>query len=162
MPPPAHPATSIAERELIITRTVDFPPERLFQAWTDPKLIVQWFTPKPWSTVSAEVDVRPGGSSVITMRSPEGDEFPNRGIYLEVVPNKRLVFTDAYTAAWEPSDHPFMTGILTFDDLGNGKTQYTARVVHWTAEDCEKHKAMGFEAGWNQALDQLIELLSSN
>ena len=93
------------------------------------------------------------------MRSPEGMEFPNTGTYLEVVPNERLVFTDAYTKAWEPSNQPFMTVILTFEDLGNGKTNYTARARHWTVEDYEKHRAMGFEAGWNKALDQLIELL---
>src|SRR3954447_11159940 len=61
------------------------------------------------------------------MRAPQGTEFPNRGVYLEVVENERLVFTDAYTTAWEPSGKPFMTVLLTFEDEG-GKTRYTARV----------------------------------
>ena len=83
------------------------------------------------------------------MRSPEGDEFPNRGVYLEVVPNERLVFTDAYTEAWLPSEKPFMTVILTFEDEG-GETIYTARVRHWTEADRQEHEKMGFHEGWGQ------------
>ena len=74
-------ATPASDRELVLTRLIDAPPEKVFQAWTDPALIVQWFTPKPWETVRAETDVRPGGASLIVMRGPDGTEFPNRGIY---------------------------------------------------------------------------------
>jgi uncharacterized protein YndB with AHSA1/START domain len=148
-------------RELVLTRDVDVAREKLWRGWTDVELLKQWFVPKPWSIASAELDVRPGGSNRIVMRSPEGQEFPNLGVYLEVVPNERLVFTDAYTRAWEPAEHPFMTGIITFDDLGNGRTRYTARVRHWTVEDREKHEKMGFHEGWGKCLDQLVELMSS-
>ena len=65
----------------------------------EPELLKQWFCPKPWRAEVAKMDLRPGGSSLIVMRSPEGQEFPNRGVYLEVVPNERLVFTDAFTEA---------------------------------------------------------------
>lgn len=153
-------AANPSDRELILTRVINAPCEKVYQGWTDPKLMVQWFTPKPWMTVKAETDVRPGGASLIVMRGPDGTEFPNRGVYLEVVPNKRLVFTDAYTAAWEPSAKPFMTVILTFEDAGEGKTLYTARVLHWTVADRESHEKMGFHAGWGQATTQLEELLS--
>ncbi len=147
-------------RELVITRLIDAPREKVYQAWTTPALLVQWFTPKPWQTVSAELDVRPGGASLIVMRGPDGTEFPNRGVYLEVVPNEKLVFTDAYTDAWKPSDKPFMTGILTFADEG-GKTRYTARVRHWSVADREAHEKMGFHEGWGQATAQLAELLGA-
>ncbi len=120
---------SAESRELVLVRLIDAPPENLFRAWTDPALLSQWFTPKPWSVASAELDVRPGGTNVIMMRSPEGQEFANRGVYLEVVKNERLVFTDAYITAWEPSEKPFMTAIITFENEG-GKTKYTARVRH--------------------------------
>jgi uncharacterized protein YndB with AHSA1/START domain len=93
------------------------------------------------------------------MRDPDGNEVPNRGIYLEVVPNERLVFTDAYTSAWQPSEKPFMTVILTFADKG-GDTLYTARVRHWTVADREEHEKMGFHEGWGQATDQLVEVVS--
>ncbi len=150
--------SSIADRELVLTRIFDAPPEKVYRAWTEPELIKQWFAPLPWTTPFAETDVRPGGSNLITMRSPEGEDFPNPGVYLEVVPNERLVVTDAYTRAWEPSEQPFMTLILTFEDLG-GKTRYTARVLHWSVADRERHEQMGFHAGWGQCADQLAELL---
>ena len=95
---------------------------------------------------------------MIVMRNPEGEEFPNQGVYLEVVKNERLVFTDAYVRAWEPAQQPFMTVVLTFEDLG-GKTRYTARVLHWTAAAREQHEQMGFHQGWGQCADQLAELL---
>lgn len=100
-------------------------------------------------------------ASLVVMRSPEGVEFPNRGVYLEVVENKRLVFTDAYATAWEPSEKPFMTVVLTFEDEDAGsKTRYTARVRHWTVEDRMAHEQMGFHAGWGQCADQLAALVT--
>ena len=91
------------------------------------------------------------------MRDPEGKDWPNPGVYLDVVENERLVFTDAYVRAWEPSTKPFMTAIVTFVDEG-GKTRYTARVLHWTVEDRKAHEKMGFHAGWGQCADQLAAL----
>ena len=101
--------------------------------------------------------MRPGGSSYVVMKGPEGQEMPNRGVYLEVIRNEKLVFTDAYTKAWEPSAKPFFTGVLTFEDQG-GKTLYTARALHWSQEDCDTHDKMGFHQGWGIATDQMAAL----
>lgn len=147
------------DRELRLTRLIDAPREKLFRAWTEPELLKQWFAPLPYTTPAAELDVRPGGANFVVMRGPDGKEFPNRGVYLEVVPNERLVFTDAYTQAWEPSQKPFMTVILTFEDEG-GKTRYTARVCHWTQADRETHEKMGFHEGWGRCADQLAALVA--
>jgi uncharacterized protein YndB with AHSA1/START domain len=153
------------DRELVLSRLIDTSPDKLYRAWTEPALMKQWFTPRPWTTPHIETDVRPGGASLIVMRGPEGEEFPNRGVYLEVVPNRRLVFTDAYTTAWQPSDKPFMTVILTFEEAGGepeaGKTRYTARVLHWTAADREAHEQRGFHTGWGQATDQLEAVVAT-
>lgn len=65
--------------ELVITRDVPVPAAKLYQGWTDPALMKQWFVPKPWSIARIRIDVRAGGSSEIVMRSPEGQEFPNQG-----------------------------------------------------------------------------------
>jgi uncharacterized protein YndB with AHSA1/START domain len=146
-------------RELSLTRLIEAPRERLYRAWTQPDLLQRWFTPRPWTTPVVELDVRPGGSSHIVMRGPDGSEFPNDGVYLEVVPNAKLVFTDAYTRAWEPADKPFMTGIITFADEAGG-TRYTARVLHWTEADREAHEQMGFHDGWGKATDQLVALVT--
>lgn len=147
------------DRDLVLTRLIDAPRGRLFEAWTRPELLKQWFAPLPYTTPFAELDVRPGGANLITMRGPDGVDMPNRGIYLEVVPNERLVFTDAYVEAWVPSAKPFMTVILTFEEEA-GKTRYTARVRHWTVEDKEAHETMGFHEGWGRCADQLEALVT--
>ncbi|WP_031497450.1 SRPBCC family protein [Bryobacter aggregatus] len=147
-------APPAGNRELQLTRLIPATPEKVFRAWTEPELLKQWFAPLPYTTPHAEIDLRPGGSSFIIMKSPEGVELPNRGVYLEVVPNRRIVATDAYTSAWEPSQKPFITLILSFEPEGE-HTRYTARVLHWSVEDCEAHEKMGFHQGWGQATDQL-------
>jgi uncharacterized protein YndB with AHSA1/START domain len=148
-----------ADRELVLTRLINAPRAKVYRAWTDPELLKQWFAPKPYTTPIVEIDVRPGGSAYFVMRGPDGKDLPNRGVYLKVVPNEKLVSTDAYVAAWEPSEKPFMTLILTFEDEG-GKTRYTARVRHWTEADREAHEKMGFHEGWGLCTDQLEALVA--
>src|SRR5688572_12108867 len=114
------------ERELVLCRWLNAPRENVYRAWTDPRIMPKWFAPRPWTTARVEVDVRAGGSTLVVMKSPEGQEMPCPGIYLEVIPGKKIVTTDAYTKAWEPSAKPFMTLELTFEDE-NGGTRYTAR-----------------------------------
>jgi uncharacterized protein YndB with AHSA1/START domain len=150
-------ATPANDRELVLNRLLDAPRDKVYQCWTTPALVKQWFAPKPWAVPSAEMDVRPGGASRVVMRGPDGTEFPNPGQYLEVVPNERLVFTDAYLGDWVPSEKPFMTVTLTFEDEG-GKTRYIARVRHWTVADREQHEQMGFHQGWGLCADQLEAL----
>ena len=151
--------TAEAQHELVLVREFDAPREKIFKAWTDPVLMKEWFVPRPWTLSDVKVDVRPGGSNLIVMRSPEGQEFPNRGVYLEIVENEKIVFTDAFTSAWVPSEKPFFVGIILLEDLGNGRTKYTAKARHWTAADKEQHEQMGFHEGWGKCADQLAELL---
>lgn len=148
-----------AKHELTITRLIDAPRDRLYRAWTEPELLKQWFAPRPYTTKEADLDVRTGGSNHIVMCDPDGNEMPGSGVYLEVVENEKIVFTDAFTSAWIPSDKPFFVGIITFEEEG-GMTRYTARARHWTAQDCETHRQMGFEEGWGQCADQLAEVVS--
>lgn len=146
------------DRELVLDLILNAPREKVWRCWTEPELMKQWFAPAPWTTPRVEIDLRPGGSSLVVMRSPEGQEMPNPGVYLEVVPNERLVFTDAFTRAWEPSEKPFMTGVLTFADAGAGKTRYVATVRHWSVADREAHEKMGFHQGWTICAHQLEAL----
>jgi uncharacterized protein YndB with AHSA1/START domain len=150
--------TGAAEHDLVLTRIIDAPREKLFRCWTEPELMKQWFVPRPWTIADVKPDRRTGGESYIVMRDPDGNEYPNSGVYLEVVPNEKIVFTDAYTKGWAPSEKPFFTGIVTFEDAGNGKTKYTAVARHWRAEDKEEHEKMGFHEGWGQTATQLEEL----
>lgn len=160
MPPNVVDVPDPASRELGFTRVLRARRHAVWRCWTEPALITQWFTPPPWKTVSAQMDLRPGGSSLIVMRGPDGQEMPNPGVYLDVVPGERLVFTDAFTRAWEPSDKAFMTGVLTFADEGLD-TRYTVRVLHWSAADREAHENMGFLQGWGIATDQLEALAAT-
>lgn len=152
------PGADADERDLFLVRIFDAPPEKVYQAWTDPELIKQWFAPDPVTLPIAELDVRPGGTSYMVMRTPDGNDMPMHGVYLEVVPNERLVSTDAYKTAWEPSEKPFLTLELSFEAFGQ-RTRYTARVRHWSAEDREAHEKMGFFEGWNLCADQLAALV---
>lgn len=148
----------MSDHELSIELELDATPEKLYRCYTDPKLLQQWFAPKPWAIKSVDTDVRPGGRFNFVMASPEGKEFPNKGIFLAVEPNKRLVTTDAITPdTFEPSG-PFMVVEITFKDLGNGKTKYRAVARHWTDETKKQHAEMGFEPGWTQTARQLEAL----
>ena len=148
--------------DLSFTRHVDLNCEKIWAAWTRPDLITQWFTPAPWKTAAAEIELRPGGRFYTLMRSPEGQEFPNTGCLLDVVPNRRLVWTNAMSPGFRPAILPpggwHFTGIIALEPEAGG-TRYTATVLHADAESCQKHAAMGFETGWGKALDQLVELM---
>lgn len=136
------------------------PPALVWEAWTTPELLMQWFCPAPWTVSACEVDLRPGGVFDTTMRSPEGEEHPNKGCYLEVVPGERLVFTDALRAGFRPGGGGFMTGIIEIFAEGEG-TRYRATALHSDAETRAKHEEMGFHAGWGAALDQLVALMQA-
>ena len=102
------------------------------------------------------MDLRPGGASETTMYGPAGEVFPNRGVYLEVVPNRKLVFTDAFTEGWVPVEGGgMMTAVLTFEPRADGKTLYVARAGHPTVEKLKEHEQMGFHEGWGIVADQL-------
>jgi uncharacterized protein YndB with AHSA1/START domain len=146
-----------ADRELTFTRLLDAPRAAIWRCWTDSALLPIWFCPPPWKVSRAVMDVRPGGSSLIVMNGPNGEEMPNPGVYLDVVPNEKLVFTDAFTSAWQPSQKAFMVGTVQMADEA-GKTRYTATVRHWSADDRDAHEKMGFYEGWGQATTQLEAL----
>lgn len=155
--------------DLVFERVIDVPREKVWAAWTQPELLKQWFTPAPWKTVACELDLRPGGKFHTVMQSPEGQEFPNTGCYLEVVENEKLVWTNAFAPGFRPLSVTYdghecneflYTVVLTLTPQGNG-TKYHALVLHMDEDGCKKHQAMGFHQGWNAALDQLIELVKN-
>ncbi len=148
-----------SEFELSVTRYIDAPREIVWKVWTD--LTEDWFCPKPWVAKVIAQDMRPGGRSCIEMFGPDGEETgPMEGVFLEVVPNERIVTTDAYSVGWVPQK-PFMTAITTFDVEGDG-TRYTATVRHWDAEAMAQHEAMGFAEGWGTVADQLKALAETS
>src|SRR5262245_59454426 len=134
-------------RTLVLERVFNATPDRVYRCWTEPKLMMKWFVPKPWSIASCELDLRPGGICKTVMKDPDGNEYPNVGVYLDVVKDRRLVFTDAFVEAWVPSEKAFMTAEVTMEPLPGGKTKYAAIARHWSVEDTETHVKMGFYEG---------------
>lgn len=153
---------------LSFTRVVDVPRPLVWRAWTEPALLMRWFCPLPWKTIDCEIDLRPGGIFRTTMQSPDGQLVPGTGCYLAVVPNEKLVWTNALLPGYRPSpvaaagdgdDANFVfTARVELADQGPG-TRYTATVIHADEAGCQKHAAMGFEAGWGAALDQLVAMV---
>ena len=141
--------------DLVLERDIDVPVELVWEAWTTPESIKHWFVPKPWTIVSCEIDLRPGGVFSTVMRSPEGEEFPNLGCYLEVVPMQRMIFTDTLLPGFRPSPKPFFTAALLLEPNGSG-TRYTAVAIHGTEETRKQHEEMGFHDGWGTVVDQLV------
>ncbi|MEX1025478.1 MAG: SRPBCC family protein [Planctomycetota bacterium] len=145
--------------DLVFERTVDLPPALVWRAWTEPELLMQWFTPAPWKTIECEIDLRPGGKFRTVMQSPEGETMPpGNGCYLEVVEERRLTFTDALQPGFRPAPEAFFTGTILLEPAAGG-TRYTGIAMHATKEAREKHEAMGFHEGWGKALDQLVALM---
>ena len=151
------------ELDLELTRLLSAPPALVWRCWTEPELICQWFCPKPWSVSEAIVDLRAGGRFFTLMNGPAGEKVPNEGSFLEVVPQRKLVFTDIFGADYAPVAVPLsgaglsFAAILTFAPEGSG-TRYRAVVRHRSPEDAESHRKMGFHEGWGAAADQLEEL----
>ena len=142
------------ETDLSFTRTLAVPRQLVWECWTEPKHIPHFFIPAPHKVTSVDIDLRVGGRFNTTFEV-EGNSMDNKGVYLEVVPGEKLVFTDTYTEGWKPAPDPFMTAIVTFEDAGGGKTTYTAIARHRSKETAEQHKAMGFHDGWGTVVDQL-------
>ena len=151
------------ELDLVLERTLPVAPDRVWAAWTDPALLVQWFTPAPWKTVSADLDVRAGGRCITTMESPEGEQFPNVGCYLQVEPGRLLVFTSAMVEGFRPivaGDGMPFTGRVEISPAADGGTHYRAIAMHADKAGVEQHVEMGFHEGWGAATDQLVALFS--
>jgi uncharacterized protein YndB with AHSA1/START domain len=148
--------------DLVLEREVDVAPELVWRAWTEPELVKQWFTPKPYETPHCEIDLRPGGRFRTVMRSPEGEETDETGCFLEVVPNVRLVWTGALGPGFRPqsSELPF-TAVIELQPTGAGGTRYRAIAIHQDPEGRQAHENMGFAEGWGAALDQLVALAQS-
>jgi uncharacterized protein YndB with AHSA1/START domain len=146
--------------DLVLERIVDVSPNLVWAAWTTPEYVKKWFTPAPWQTVDCEIDLRPGGIFRTVMRSPEGQEFPNVGCYLEVIENEKLVWTAALKPGYRPqnaSGTTLFTAVILLEPHETG-TKYTAIAIHGDEDGAKKHADMGFRHGWGKALDQLVAL----
>ena len=132
--------------DLVLERILDVPPETVWRAWTEPLLLKKWFCPRPWMAAECEIDLRPGGTFHTVLQGPDGTTLDHPGCYLEVVPNRRLVFTTALGPGYRPQDHyiPF-TAIITLEPKGKG-TRYHVLARHNDEATAKQHVEMGFHA----------------
>ena len=150
----AEPTTS--DREVVITRTIDAPARLVFEAWSKPEHIKRWFGPVGWPVTMAEMDFRVGGRYRFAMTGHSGkQQTPFGGEYLEIVPNRKIVFTNAF----ELPHAEEMVMTVTFDER-DGKTLVTVRTLFANMAQKATHVGAGFVEGFNSGLDQLEELVA--
>lgn len=151
--------------DLVLKRQTALPAELVWKAWTTPELLVHWFTPKPWRTAECDMQLWPGGRFLTVMEGPDGERFSGEGCILEVVENRRLVWTSALLPGYRPkpdqeSDPGFsFTAIIEMEATEAG-TNYSATLRHGDPNAKRRHEEMGFESGWGAAFDQLVTLMS--
>lgn len=146
------------ETDLELLRHLKAPPDKVWRCWTEPRLLEQWFAPKPVVTRDVEIDLRPGGSFKTTMDVPDHGTMTGHGCILEVVPERRLVWTDLLQGGYRPNAETFgFTAFILLEPEGSG-TRYRALALHRTSEKRDEHDKMGFHDGWGTAAAQLDDL----
>jgi len=165
-------ASATSDREFVITRVFDAPRELVFKVWTEAQHMARWWGPKDFTNPVCELDVRPGGTFRIVMRGPDGAEYPFKGVYREVVPPERIVYTDDCTempdewhdlvnpnrdkSAGKPALESLTT--VTFEDLG-GKTRLTVCTLFASVAVRDAMLKMQMAEGWGESLDRLSAYL---
>jgi uncharacterized protein YndB with AHSA1/START domain len=149
--------------DLVLERFIDAPKHLVWEALTKPEHLKEWYMPKPWGVVSdCEMDVRPGGIFSIDIATADGQQFPNLGCFLEVIPMQRLVWTSMLFPGYRPAvfDDIPITAIITMEAVGTG-TRYVFTALHRDEADFEKNKASGWQQGTEIALDQFVAHVKS-
>jgi uncharacterized protein YndB with AHSA1/START domain len=145
-----------ADNQILVVREFDAPAALVYRAWTTPELVKRWFGANRAEVISAEIDLRVGGTWRYVSRLPDGDEFAFRGEYRELVPNERIVSTEVF----EPMPDAEALDTLTFAER-DGRTTVTLLVEHQTKEHRDAHIESGMEDGLQDALDLLEEVAQS-
>jgi uncharacterized protein YndB with AHSA1/START domain len=140
-------------QEIEITRVYHAPRELVWRAWTEPEELVRWWGPPGWSTPleTVTMDVRPGGDFRLTSVSDEGTEMPVVGVYREVVEPERLVLDEPAEQAW----HEGSESIVTFTDLGGGRTEVVIRAIVQTTDEMRQSAERGMRATFDRLGEHL-------
>ena len=141
--------------DLKISRIIKAPRSAIWNAWTDPASLEQWWVPAPAKCKVVQLDVCPGGSFV-TEISEGGGPFAAHlnACFLAADELERIVFTNALVGGWRPAEQPFMTAIITMRDHPAG-TEYQAHAMHKNPADRNMHEELGFYDGWGTVTEQL-------
>jgi uncharacterized protein YndB with AHSA1/START domain len=146
-----------SDRELVINRTFNGPAHVVFNAWTDPELFQRWWAPKSFGVtlLSCELDVRTGGKYKLVFRHPAtGEPMPFFGRYIDVIPSKRIVWTN------EEGEEPGPVTTVTFEEKG-GETLVVLQDLYPTKEALDEAIASGSTSGYPEQFDQLDQILGA-
>jgi uncharacterized protein YndB with AHSA1/START domain len=149
-----------SDTEIVMTRVFDAPPELVYAAFTEARHLAQWWGPHGFTNPVCEMDARPGGAWRMVQRDSDGNEFPFKGVFREVVPAKKVVFTQIFDV--EPYSKSEMVVTTTFESIGGDKTQLTSMLVFPSGADRDGAMAMGMQSGMvasNERLDALLQTL---
>ena len=147
---------SFGQGSVTLTRIFYAPRSLVWRAWTDPKMMAQWFGPRCFTNPVCELDVRVGGSLRVVMRGPDGNEYPMKGEFREVIPPERLVFTNIATD--QDGKHLLEGETTVILSESNGRTTLTLQTLAIGLVPIASQMLAGMEAGWNQSIDKLAEL----
>jgi uncharacterized protein YndB with AHSA1/START domain len=136
--------------ELELTRVIDAPRARVYEAWTQPEQMAQWFAPKPFQLIIDKFDFRPGGRFSMAMRDPNGKDLPFTGTYREIIPPAKLSWTGEFSSG--PSDQ--MSTVVTFEEHGQKTKIHVRQTFHVMTPEIEQ-ATRGAERGWTMTLNQL-------
>jgi uncharacterized protein YndB with AHSA1/START domain len=147
---------SFGQASVTLTRIFDAPRALVWKAWTDPKMMAQWFGPRGFTNPVCDLDVRVGGSLRIVMRGPDGSDYPMKGEFLEITPPERLVFTNIATD--KDGKHLLEGETTVILTESGGRTTLTLQTHATGLVPIAPQMLAGMEAGWNQSIDRLAEL----
>ena len=145
-----------SDREIAMTRTFAAPRERVFAAWTRPEHVRRWYGCGATTMTVCEIDLRVGGAWRFVLRTQDGADHVLSGVYREIAPPERLVYTQRFATESFTSNESTVTMLLTEH---NGKTRFTSTVVHQSVQDRDAEIKAGVETGAAATLDRLAELL---
>lgn len=148
-------ANDLDERTLSLTRTFNAPVKLVWEAWTQPEHIAQWWGPMGMKTRVIEHNFNVGGEWRYAMATPDGNEFITEGVYSAIVELEKIFSS----ADFKPMTEGVEIQAL-FEEDGN-KTNFTFNCIHPTKEYCEQQEKMGFYNGWGSVFDRLAEFVSS-
>jgi uncharacterized protein YndB with AHSA1/START domain len=146
-----------ADREVVITRAFDAPARLLFEAWSKPEHLMKWFGPVGWPLTLCEVDFRVGGRWRFAMTGANGvQNTPFGGTYLEIVPNRKIVFDNRFEAPGAQT----MVMIITFEETA-GRTKLVHHTLFESVAMKNEYVGLGIEAGINSGFDQLADVVAA-
>ena len=149
--------TDTSDREIVHSRLLNAPRELVYEAFTNPEHVAQWWGPNGFTNTIHEMDVRPGGVWRFIMHGPNGTDYPNRIVFTTVQPPELLV----YEHGSDIDDDPHRFHVTTTFEDQDGKTLITLRLLCSSVEQCEERKKFGAVEGGRQTLARLEEYLTT-